>query len=553
MKILVVSLLRVGDVLLALPLFAALKRAHPEAEIHLLCNDSAGGLQPLLPDIHFHLFERKEIQQGLGEYQRPFFDSYYLVKELITELSALKFDRVINLTQNRLSGYICGAITATDKAGLVMSRNGSASFGSTWFSYLNDYVAAGGKEVFHYSDIFSYGTGYTPPNEVNLPEVATGVAEAERILGNSAGPVILIQALTSDEKKNWSLKLWAEALGLLQLKFPATRFLLLGAPFEEDRLTQLREAVLTAGVRAELAICSLPGALSLLRRADLLLTGDTSIKHLASVTNIPVVELCLGSSDFRKTGIYRKGNVIVQSKVPCAPCSHLSACEQAQHLCAERLSPAAVALVATSCLTRDWNSLKVVAEEFGPEIEIFRTQFSQSGYWLAEPVVGTNATATVKRHLEKSTWKLMLEREHLRPLGEFGSEARRLKEMVGQGLNPLKDSVLRECLRQLESEARLTESRAVELIRKGRQLGSQHEARAALRDLTEMLHQECERDDSNRLLLSYLASFQAHGPTGVPDLSRLRQVMKILEDVKCKSAIRMKLIRSMQSQAMEKV
>jgi hypothetical protein len=212
-----------------------------------------------------------------------------------------------------------------------------------------------------------------------------------------------------------------------------------------------------------------------------------------------------------------------------------------------------VALVATSCLTRDWNGLKVVADEFGQELDILRTQFSNSGYWLAEPIVGANTTATIKRYLEKSTWKLMLEREHLRPLGEFGSEGRRLREMVKEAFKPLKDSVVRECLRQLEGEARLTESRAVDLLSKGRQLGSQHAAQDALRDLIKMLHQEFERDDSNRLLLSYLASFKVHGPTGVPDLFRLRQVMKILEDVKCKSAIRTKLIRSMQSYSMEKV
>ncbi|MCB0384382.1 MAG: glycosyltransferase family 9 protein [Bdellovibrionales bacterium] len=551
MKVLLVSLLRIGDTLLALPLLESLRKSNPEIEIHILCNKGSSVLAPLMPFARFHYFERDELQKGLGEYNRPFFDSYFMLKELIDELNDEKFDRLINVTQNRLSGWLCGAIGAGEKTGLVLNRNGVPNFGSTWFSYLNDYVAAGGKEIFHYSDIFCYGAGVSPVNRYSLAETQEGRAEAELIFSGHLGQRILVQALTSDTKKNWSMEAWSEALRLLQIKNPQARFYLVGAPFEEKSLLSLQEMCLSKSIRAELALCSFAGAYSLLCRSDLLLTGDTSIKHLASATDCPVVEISVGSSDYRKTGTYRKGNVIIQSKEPCAPCQHTVACGYESHRCGDRLSPELIAMVAGAALSGNRKSLMLLAREFSSEAEILISDFSSSGYWMAEAYGDRPSVATIKKWIERSTWKMMLEKEHLRPVGEFGSEGRRLCMAVLQAHPKFKKEDIKRSLLALEKEAGLTENVVGGLLTKSRKLSSTHDGEAALKDMINLLYEECDRDDSGRVLLSYLSSLGGAQKDGVPDLARLRRIRGMLEEVKYKSTIRMKLIRSMQSQSME--
>ena len=551
MKVLLVSLLRIGDTLLALPLLESMRKSNPEIEIHILVNRGSALLKPLMPFATFHYFERDELQKGLGEYNRPFFDSYFMLRDLIDELNQEKFDRLINVTQNRLSGWLCGALDAREKAGLILNRNGVPSFGSTWFNYLNDYVAAGGKEIFHYSDIFCYGAGVSPVNRYSLAESQEGREEADLIFGGHSGPRYLVQALTSDAKKNWSTEAWSESLRLLQVKNPQARFDLLGAPFEEKSLLALQELCLQKSVKAELALCSFAGAYSLLCRADLLLTGDTSIKHLASATDCPVLEISLGSSDYRKTGIYRKGNLIVQSKEPCAPCQHSVSCGFESHRCGDRLSPELIALAAEALLNGNRKSLLLLTREFASEAEILVSDFSSSGYWMAEAIGDRPGVATIKRWIERSTWKMMLEKEHLRPVGEFGSEGRRLYMSVTQAHPKFKKEDIKKSLLALEREATLTENVVGGLLNKSRRLGSSRDSEVALKGMIDLLYEECDRDDSGRVLLSYLSSLGGAQRDGLPDLARLRRIRGMLEEVKHKSTIRMKLIRSMQSQSME--
>ena len=552
MKVLIVSLLRVGDTLLAFPLIESLRKSNPEIEIHLLCNKESLILQPLMPFVRFHLFKRDELQRGLGEYDRPFFDSYYLLKDLIEELNNQDFDRLINVTQNRLSAWLCGALQAKEKAGLVLNRHGVASFGSPWFRYLNDYVAAGGKEIFHYSDIFCYGSGVHPVNRYTLAESVEGRSEADRILGAGDQVTILIQCLTSDFKKNWKVESWAKTLYLLHIKRPEARILLLGAPFEEKQLLSIQENCWHRGVPVELALCSFPGAYSLLCRADLLVTGDTSIKHLASASDCPVVELCIGSSDFRKTGTYRHNNVIIQSKESCAPCAHCEPCSQAAHRCGERVSAELVAMVADKVLSREMWSLRTVAREFHDEAEVLVSRFSPSGYWLAEPVEKISFFLQLKKWVERSTWKMLLEKEHLQPIGEFGSEGRRLYDGIVEDSSRTKKESLDSALAVLEKEARLTEKTVSHLLVQSRHLASQTEGQRAFDEIMELLRDECDRDDSGEVLLSYLSSLGSAHRDGLPDLTRLRQIKKLLEEIKYKSTIRIKLIRAMQSQSMER-
>src|SRR6185437_6415211 len=104
--------------------------------------------------------------------------------------------------------------------------------------------------------------------------------------------------------------------------------------------------------------------LSLARVADVLVTGDTSIKHLAALTPIRIVEIALGSSDIERTGAYKDGSLIISSRESCVPCRHSAPCHRDHHACAAKLDPQAVGLAIAKFTEKDWSSLQLLAQEY---------------------------------------------------------------------------------------------------------------------------------------------------------------------------------------------
>jgi ADP-heptose:LPS heptosyltransferase len=436
MKILVLSLLRIGDIVLSAPVLRALREQNPKAEIHLMLNSQFKQIAALLPYIDRIVpFERDRLQKGLGEGAVPVFDSYERLSEQLDELNATNYDWVINLTQNRLSGWLTSMITAKTRTGLCFDAQGRASFGSNWFKYLNSQVDSEGSEVFHFADVFRNGLslGEDIMQRSALVETVAGRKEADAFVAEvGAKEVVCVQALTSDVKKDWGFERFAAALEQFRRSntgSPVT-FAILGAPFERDRLQPLMSLLKDRGVRAELAILTFEGAFSLLRKAKLLLTGDTSVKHLACAARTPVVEISLGSSDVYRTGAYQHGSVIIQSREACAPCPHSKACHRESHACASKISPEVVAMVASEVYGARTFQLKAIAEEFENEIEILRVDTRSTGTWSAYSVVEAFSEKTIGRWLDLACRRLWLENPTGEASDNMGTETLRLTRLM---------------------------------------------------------------------------------------------------------------------------
>lgn len=549
MKILVVSLLRIGDVLMALPMIHGLRLAYPGAEIHLLANSVTSSLEPLVDFVRWHYFDRSNLQLGLGDYDHAIFDSFHRLSATVDNLNEQSFDLLINVTQNRLSGWLCAAIHARDKIGLTFDRDGRGRTGSSWFNHLNDCAEEENLEPFHYSDLFSYGAGVRPINELTLGETEEGLQEAENLLPTGGGPLVLVQTLTSDPKKNWSENLWIKTLCSLKSSQPQARFLILGAPFERDPLLQFIAECEKRKLSCDLALCSVSGAFSLLKRASVLVTGDTSIKHLAGLANCPTLELSVGSSDFRKTGVYRAGNVIIQSLETCAPCPHKGPCIQSTHRCGDRLNPDLVASVADQIIDGSDGSLRQLAHQYREDVRIYKTGFVEAGYWVATAQCSNAQELMVRKCLEKSTWKLMLEREHQKRIGEFGTEGRGLLLSMAEDPLSFDREQLNLSLYKIEKDALVFEKWSRCIVEKAQRLSRCGDKRSALSDLIEVLaRQVAGGDGGTGLLLSYLRSIDGFHEEKLLNLHVLRRIFSLVEDLKVRSDIRLRLVRSMQTE-----
>ncbi|MGZ3772833.1 MAG: glycosyltransferase family 9 protein [Pseudobdellovibrionaceae bacterium] len=321
MKILIVSLLRLGDIIQQIPLIKGLQEQFPDAEIHLLANKQFKQVEKILDGVvhRYIYFDREAVQKGLGDPAYNILWSYSEVENLIEELNESSYDIVFNFTHNKLSAYLIGALSIPDKRGLFAVEGRFEGLSNRWIRYFNDRFSGIQKSLFNYVEILGKGFGIpVKPNSNSLCEKR----------GNK---LILLQCLTSDEKKNWGLSKYLELKTAFETALVDYDVLVLGAPFE-------RETLLKVFSESDLLICDLIEARKHLLNSDLLITGDTSIKHLAAQVGTPIVEIAVGSSDSIKTSAYTTQAVILKSTIPCAPCIHSQACPQKSHLCADDIT-----------------------------------------------------------------------------------------------------------------------------------------------------------------------------------------------------------------------
>jgi ADP-heptose:LPS heptosyltransferase len=367
MKILVVNLLRLGDVISTAPALKALRVAHPAAQIDLLLNSGVETVAPIIPGINqVHVFERNRMQAALIDGTRPLFESFDVLGRLVEQLSEVKYDVLYNFTHNRLSGWLCGLIPAEKKIGLALDGSGGVSFGSSWFRHLNQQVDFEESQCFHHSDVFFAAVGGLAVQRQRsisdsrflddvLCETPKGRAEADVILSagqfnDEASPVILIQISTSDPKKEWGDQQFRALTAHLLGRHLNARIFVLGASNEEARIRSFCQSVECDQDRLIPAICSLEAVVSLLESADLLITGDTSIKPIASASTARVIELAVGSSDPFRTGPWKSGDVVIASREACRPCGHSEGCHREAHFCSIGIDVEGVSAVADSYL-----------------------------------------------------------------------------------------------------------------------------------------------------------------------------------------------------------
>lgn len=314
MKILVLSLLRLGDIIQQIPLFNGLREKYPGAEIHLLLNKQFQSVEKILDGVvdQYVYFDREAIQKGLGESHYHILWSYSQVEKLVEGLNQNSYDIAFNFTHNKLSAYLLGALNISEKKGLYQEGGRFQGLSNPWLKYFNDRFSGTQPSLFLYVEILG--------RSFDIPVKTAAVTTRKK------NKLVLLQCLTSDSKKNWSLEKFLELKCAIETGLVDYEVLVLAAPFE-------RESLLTVFSEKDLLICDLLEARIHLHNADLLVTGDTSIKHLAAQAGTPIVEIAVGSSDATKTSAFSHQTVIVQSAAPCAPCAHSQACSQKTHLC----------------------------------------------------------------------------------------------------------------------------------------------------------------------------------------------------------------------------
>ena len=333
-RILVVTLRRLGDVLLTTPLIRSVRRAWPEAHIDALVFAGTDGILAGNPDLD-------------GVVTMPARPSAGQSLTLAARLWR-KYDLAISTQSGDRPMFFAG-IAGRMRVALVESTSNGRI-----------------KRAFLHRSV-PYVAGVHRVEQILRLADALGVARVPDLVpprpDNSAdapaGPYAVVHAAPMFRYKQWTGSGWralAAALSARGLSVVAT-----GGPdvTEQRYLDEVwRDAgVLVHRVDGELDWQQLAG---LLAQSRVYIGPDTSVTHLAAASGCPTIAL-YGPTDPRLWGpwpvggmaegwqaagkIQRRGNVwLVQNPLPCAPCQ-LEGCErrlESYSACLDELPPAQV-------------------------------------------------------------------------------------------------------------------------------------------------------------------------------------------------------------------
>ncbi len=317
MKILVIQLARLGDIYQSWPTVAALKRTFPEAEVQLLVRkkfrsatiglncvdrvvelDTASILEPVI------------VGEGHVEMVRA---SQSRLSHFLKDLESENFDRIINLTFSPVSAYISEHLQKPSNVVLGYSRNadGTLRICGDAAAFFYAQVGTDRHSRIHLTHLFAQVAG------VELSEHDfTGAQDFGGSLGNDSsrvGPIVLHIGASAAHKKI-PLDKWRGIIkGLSQQK--ALFMVLVGGESERTEANLIAEGF-------DKTVINLVGSTELhelhelLSRAQMLIGPDSSVIHIASLTQTPTLNLSCGRVSYWETGPLATGSRVLRAEDP---------------------------------------------------------------------------------------------------------------------------------------------------------------------------------------------------------------------------------------------
>lgn len=310
-RILIVRTSALGDIVHSLPVLTALRRRYPEARIGWVVEE---GMSPLLEG-HPDLDELLRVRLRPWR-RRPFArETLREVRSFLDALDRFAPDAVLDLMGNHKAGLLAVLSASERRIGPAWRSRREPSSGI----WINQGVEPRGTHAVDRAlslaaaldvppEPADFGPGKLFREKPELPD------EARRVLGS--GPFVLIHPGAGWINKTYPSARWGAAARELRARTGLPIHIALARG--EERLAAEVEAASDGAVRA-VAAPSIPILAALLRRASLVMGGDSGPTHLAHALGTPVLML-MGPTDPARHGPYRAPERALWKELPCSFC-----------------------------------------------------------------------------------------------------------------------------------------------------------------------------------------------------------------------------------------
>ncbi|MCM8800956.1 MAG: lipopolysaccharide heptosyltransferase II [Candidatus Omnitrophica bacterium] len=330
-KILFITLTNIGDVILTLPALDYLRAYFPESKITVMT-----GPRPQ------QIFKDNPYIEKVIVYNK-----HASLKEKISLFFALKkegFDLVVDL-KNSLFGALL-----------------PARFKTSPFKAIPSFIKHTSKRhLYKVESIFGFKSlnKITTPPSLYIPfEEKRNIEDLLKEYQIREGELVVIAAGARSHIKRWSKEGFRDLIPVL-IKELGMKVILVGdkddIPIGEYIASQVKEDVFNLCGKTTLLQLTY-----LLNKADLLITNDSAVLHLASYLNIPVVAI-FGPTDELKYGPWSERSRIVKKEVFCRPCQKAQ-CRLGDLRCMRLIKPEDVLRQLKDLLNKD--KLRTVPFEY---------------------------------------------------------------------------------------------------------------------------------------------------------------------------------------------
>ncbi len=368
-QVLLLNITRMGDLIQTGPLIARLQEEWPGAAVDLVVDTTFAQMGTMLPGVrHVHAYDFQRLIDDSRTMARDVVNLYRDLEAWAKPLAQARYDRIVNLTFNRRSGFLTRYIGAPDIRGVTVASDGSLLVRNPWLQYFADLHRHRRLNRFNLVDLYALGgsgPGRFAPLALNVDPAAAEWAKTQlraalkprasniepRTSNVEPSSWIAVQAGASEAIKAWRPEYFGLTMAAISHRAPVA-FVLIGTESEAAAVQQVVAAYRAARGSAlwynAVGRTTLPQLGALLAECRLLLTNDTGPMHLAVSVGTSVVNLSVGHVDFRETGPYGCGHWVIQPKLDCAPCDFDQICSH--HACKDRLLPEEVAAVCLHAL-----------------------------------------------------------------------------------------------------------------------------------------------------------------------------------------------------------
>ena len=304
-SILIVRTSALGDVVQALPVLTALRRHLPSARIGWVVEAAFASLLAGREDLD------EVIQVRLRQWRRRPLSrrTFREVGEALGRLDRFAPEVVLDLMGNHKAGVISALTLADRRLGLGRAWRREPS-SAVW---LSETVPANGDHAV--DRMLSVLDGLGLPREA-AEFGAAGLPDPVLPVELGEGPFAVVLPGAAWENKRYPAAWWGEVAALLAAA-PGLPTLVAAGPGEEDLAAAVEKAA--GGAARSLPVLGLPELAALLRRASLVLGGDTGPVHLAHALGAPVC-CVMGPTDPDRHGPYEAPERAVFRRLPCSFC-----------------------------------------------------------------------------------------------------------------------------------------------------------------------------------------------------------------------------------------
>ena len=318
-NILLVRLSAIGDIVMASPLLAALRRRYPQAHIAWLVQPECRALLERHPDLdRVIVWPRNEWTRLFR--QRRWRELWRAVRGFRSELHTEGFELAIDLQGLLKSGLLTWLSGADTRIGLG-SREGSQ-----WL--MTRVVGRGGDSKRIGSEYLYLAEQLQLPTDgfemrIGLgPEDLDYVRELRAAEGLEAG-YLVICPFTTRPQKHWFKERWIELVERLTQRF-GQRVVLLGGPGDVAEAEGIARP-LGSKLINQAGVTGLTQAAALISQSDLLIGVDTGLTHMGIAFNRPTIALFGSTCPYLDTT--HDNAVVLYHKLACSPCKRNPTCD----------------------------------------------------------------------------------------------------------------------------------------------------------------------------------------------------------------------------------